>query len=524
MDIARAMALGGEIVYANDCDFSSYLKLGLRCPVCKEPVYLKDGEIRKPHFAHFKGTDHRQVEKCELRAAAYDNNTESISSIEDREQRLEIFQTRFLNMIFIGEDKIVDDSKFHKWINLITLTHNQVINNITKGCTEYFLTHRQLIESKYIVPRTQIKDRQILLQQEIALEAMSYLCVKSSCSLLEYILHYSIYKLHNQPQEYNLLKRINTEKNILGICLFTAKIIILNPWVEAFAKITANDTIINFQKTSRNQTKTSVLCDWSMPVKIQLKKQDFLADILGTKPIWIQLVLENNLNLAVYRITDRYSKTDKEYSQEMTKLFDLATVDITDVAVYQWLATSPSYEDLAVQINKNQKLLPSMYEQYNGLTVTLDNITVGDKILCRCENIGTKLIVKTSLNKVLKKPNNQWLHSLMEIAKTKMLQANGRELGSKIDDYIKSRDKQSQILNDKYKTMLTHCRKLIRIHQPDILNTEIERLAQSILKYCIYTVKLDKHSFVDLYHKLKDNKEAFLSFRTYATVTSNGAV
>jgi len=225
--------------------------LGLYYPsnICSR--YLtKWYEIRKPHFAHFKGTDPRQVEKCELRAAAYDNNTENISSIEDREQRLEIFQTHFLNMIFIGEDKIVDDSKFNKWINLITLTHSQIINNITKGCTEYFLTHRQLIESKYIVPRTEIKDREILLQQEIALEAMSYLCVKSSRSLLGYIMHYSIYKLHNQPQEYNLLKRINTEENILGICLFTAKIIILNPWVRAFGKITASDTIINPKKIS----------------------------------------------------------------------------------------------------------------------------------------------------------------------------------------------------------------------------------------------------------------------------------
>ncbi len=57
MECARAIALYGKIIYPEECNYSSYKKLGLRCPSCGEPVHLKQGRKRKPHFAHFSGTD-----------------------------------------------------------------------------------------------------------------------------------------------------------------------------------------------------------------------------------------------------------------------------------------------------------------------------------------------------------------------------------------------------------------------------------------------------------------------------------
>jgi hypothetical protein len=52
MDRARAMSWGGRIVYADavENDYSSYLNLGLRCPVCGEPVHFKKGYSRKLLF------------------------------------------------------------------------------------------------------------------------------------------------------------------------------------------------------------------------------------------------------------------------------------------------------------------------------------------------------------------------------------------------------------------------------------------------------------------------------------------
>lgn len=292
MDVARAMALGGKPVYAKDCNFSSYLELGLCCTVCKEPVCLKSGKIRKPHFAHFNGTNPKQVEKCKLRVSVYGNDTENINYIDDRGQRLEIFQKNFLNMIFIEGNKIVDDSNFKNWIHSITQTYNQAINNITKDCRKYFLMNRESMQDKYILPRTEIKDKQILLNQEIALEAMNYLCVKSSVSLLDYILHYSIYKFHKQSQKYDFFKQLSQEENQNKICLFVTEIIILNPWIKAFCSvgITNSLTVNNFQLSSSEQTQQ----------KVPSLLQRFLGQVqkhVDGKPI-------NSLNINAYQLSN----------------------------------------------------------------------------------------------------------------------------------------------------------------------------------------------------------------------------
>ncbi|WP_196511937.1 competence protein CoiA family protein [Nostoc sp. NZL] len=146
MEFAKAMALGGQIVYANKCNFSSYDDLKLRCYLCGQEVYLRKGNIREPYFAHFHATSSRQVEECELRVSAYGNSTDTSSLIENRGQRLEIFQQHFISMIYVGQEKIVDDVKFNKWIYSIKRDNNQAINNIANDCTEYFLTHQKKME------------------------------------------------------------------------------------------------------------------------------------------------------------------------------------------------------------------------------------------------------------------------------------------------------------------------------------------------------------------------------------------
>ncbi|MEA5605070.1 hypothetical protein [Nostoc sp. UHCC 0252] len=235
MDIAKAMALGGEIVHANKCNFSSYDDLKLRCSVCGEPVRLKKGGTRKPHFAHFPGTDPKQVEECELRASIYSKNAQINSFIENRGQRLEIFQQHFLSMIYVGQEKIVDDVKFNNWIYSIKRDNNQAINNIANDCIEYFLTHQKKMEVYCVY----LKDDQPLLQQQIALEAIDYLCVKSSYRLLKYIIYYCIYQLDKQ----NL-----TKNNIDSICHRAIKIIMLNPWIKALDNKNIKSSIINLSQ------------------------------------------------------------------------------------------------------------------------------------------------------------------------------------------------------------------------------------------------------------------------------------
>ncbi|MBD2247214.1 competence protein CoiA family protein [Nostoc sp. FACHB-888] len=211
MDIARAMALGGQIVYADNCDFYSSDKLKLLCNVCREPVYLRKGDIRKPYFAHHHATSSRQLEECELRASIYSKNTQINSFIQDRGQRLEIFQQHFISMIYVGQEKIVNDVKFNNWIDSIKQNYNLAINNITNDCIEYFLKYHNKIKQRYVIPLKNVKDKQILFQQQIAFEAINYLCVKSSYKLLQYIITYSMYQLYKHGKN-NLLEQDITKK------------------------------------------------------------------------------------------------------------------------------------------------------------------------------------------------------------------------------------------------------------------------------------------------------------------------
>jgi len=213
MYIAKSMKLAGETVYPEECDFHSYKELLLRCHFCGQEVYLKKGSIRKPHFAHFSGTDPKQVEQCELRASSYGKNTQINSFIKNRGQRLEIFQQHFLSLITLENDKIINDNNFNNWINYVKSQNHQKINYITKACTEYFLTHQKRIKESYCIPLIKINDNKILLKQRIALEAIDYLCVKSSLQLLEYVLHYSIYKLYEHEQDQLFKKKIYNRRH-----------------------------------------------------------------------------------------------------------------------------------------------------------------------------------------------------------------------------------------------------------------------------------------------------------------------
>ncbi|MEH2266089.1 competence protein CoiA family protein [Nostoc sp.] len=229
MEFAISIYQGGERVYAKDCDFNSYSELALLCPECKQEVYLRKGKIRKPYFAHFRSTNPKQAKQCRLRVSSDEHAIETSEFIGYRGQRLEIFQQRFISMVFVGKERIVEDVEFKNWIDSIKLHNNQTINNITKDCTEYFINHQKEIVEIYCV---HLKDEQPFLQQQIALKAIDYLCVQSSLQLLEYLLYYSVYKLYEHEQD-NLFQQKLTTIDIVNICQYTAKVIMLNPWIEA---------------------------------------------------------------------------------------------------------------------------------------------------------------------------------------------------------------------------------------------------------------------------------------------------
>lgn len=116
MRYASAMFYGGQLIDAADADKDSYKDLlGLLCPHCKQPVFLKaeysgqigDTGVETPaYFQHFTARNPALSKKCESRVQKYDASEIQRRAAQARNQRLRILQRRFwdiLNSYYEGE-------------------------------------------------------------------------------------------------------------------------------------------------------------------------------------------------------------------------------------------------------------------------------------------------------------------------------------------------------------------------------------------------------------------------------------
>ncbi|WP_180277324.1 competence protein CoiA family protein [Nostoc sp. 'Peltigera malacea cyanobiont' DB3992] len=323
MEYAISIYKGSKRVYAKDCDFVSYSVEGLICPICKQEVYLRKGDIREPYFAHFHATSSRQVEECELRVSADGNSTETSSFIENRGQRLEIFQQHFLSLIYFENSKIIEDVKFNNWINSRKDESNQIINDIIRKCIDYFLENRQLMEAKYIVHTTKNKNKQILLQQKISLEVMSYLCDNAKFNYnLRYLLFYSMYQIY-QYEKHKLIRQNIKTQDIEKICQYTVRIIMRNSWILAFknTKINGvnNKTQQNIIKINKNRISST-----SSPL------QSVSSTIMGGKkqstPIIYTMTVAKGIVTILYHYSEKIKNTLTEQTETIYKERIIATM------------------------------------------------------------------------------------------------------------------------------------------------------------------------------------------------------
>lgn len=521
MYIARSMRLGGKIVYPDECDFYSYDDLKLRCLICGEPVYLRKGDVRKYYFAHFHATSSRQAEECELRVSFYGNNTQINSFIKDRGQRLEIFQQHFLNMIYVGNNKIVDDVKFNIWINSIKNNNYKSINKLIQDCSQYFLTHRRLIVNKYILPFNKVEDKAIMLQQQIALEAIDYLCVKSSYKLLEYLLNYSMYKLY-KDKENNIFK----QNSIFNICNLSIKLLIINPWLKEFKSIQDKQYYETLKpKNSRHKKiiiQPGYINGWSNPFTVQLNKGDYLANCLGYKSTF-QVTLGANNTLSLF----------SKKKQIFKKILDLGTVTVNLVPVYEWIATQFEYEHLAKLLNKRGKIDAKTASNYIGLFLTEETLSIKNRVLCTKKYLGEKHLIKTHLNPDFIDENNhikkgyEWLEEVRIQITSKMLKPNAKLITRKLRIlYIgkyREDNVENYVINNSDKAILKaehdvkkcnqYARATVRKWQPNATDSDITRLGFLICEYIFTKLNLNKFDAIGLLHKLKHDEQAYTKIR-----------
>ncbi|MBD6620152.1 hypothetical protein FNW02_31265 [Komarekiella sp. 'clone 1'] len=91
MKYATLGKLGGELIIADEADYNDY-KGFLKCPNCKEPVFLRKSHIRNEiqipsSFVHHKAV--KEVSACELRVGRYTKQDVEIISAKAKGQRLD---------------------------------------------------------------------------------------------------------------------------------------------------------------------------------------------------------------------------------------------------------------------------------------------------------------------------------------------------------------------------------------------------------------------------------------------------
>lgn len=187
MFYAKAMYQGGTIICADEAGYNSYKKLGLRCLVCGEEVYLKKGDYKKPHFAHFKAIKESQLE-CPLRVNGYSYTWSKVTP-EGRGQRQKIFQQYLLE--FFGR---YDPDLQQKVDIVMTTVLPDILISYTENCCRFWQQSKfYTIQEVRFFPEDVFNPR-LLLQKLIASEVVDYLCVVTSSHLLEKLVHYSIYE------------------------------------------------------------------------------------------------------------------------------------------------------------------------------------------------------------------------------------------------------------------------------------------------------------------------------------------
>jgi hypothetical protein len=165
-------------------------------------------------------------------------------------------------------------------------------------------------------------------------------------------------------------------------------------------------------------------------------------------------------------------------------------------------------------LNKSGKITASEYDKYAGLSLTNDSLSVGDRVLCKKKSIGQSITVKGNYDPVIiiqgqlkhvkTDDSCKWLSKIFDSARLKMIKANVRELESKIQNATYQQDVNlaDKRTRDFIRTMTTTYKALIRSHQVELPDSQLNTLAVNILEYLVMKLNMNRKQLVDTKHKL----------------------
>lgn len=261
MRYATSIKFGGELIHASECDYEDYKKLGLLCPECKEPVFLRSGSTYKrqekeilinPHFAHFSHSDPTLVKICENRVNNYDEKELQRRVAVARGQRLKLLQRWFWSIFKKNMPQSLstvatnDSASFNEAIKLIkdnsqnlidelvfifrTITEDDVQRSINRAIDTDI---NQLKSPRVVILHKKLQGLDLRMQKCICWEVIQFLKVKSSLCLLEDCLACVVWMSSMSPTAQQAIDQGDIYMAASG--LMTCLVMIF--WAEEFSKL-----------------------------------------------------------------------------------------------------------------------------------------------------------------------------------------------------------------------------------------------------------------------------------------------
>ena len=250
MKLAGSIRYGGQLLEATDLDYDDYKRLGLVCPECKSPVFLrKQSEKKGAHFAHFKVSDPSFVKDCTSRISHYSQADLEKKATSARNQRLKLLQRWFWN-IFV-------ESMFPNGSTKKLIKESQLLERVKERLpvAEYCEHFRRLINAddaraaldnsimsidgaslcsdRVRSLHTKIRGCEANLHKLICGEVIDFLKVRRNLPLLEKVIASSFWVIQFSPfaQERILCGEwiVPLTNAVVAICLV--------PWAEEFERL-----------------------------------------------------------------------------------------------------------------------------------------------------------------------------------------------------------------------------------------------------------------------------------------------
>lgn len=216
MRLAASIRYGGQLIEASDVDYDDYKRLGLICPECKSPVFLRQKSERTvAHFAHFKASDPALIQKCELRVSSYTKEELESKTREAKNQRLKILQRWFWDIYFKHafregriKQAIIDNKRIEQAASRYPIDDSckwfrQLIKpqDTQKAIDDSILavTPENLGSERVRSLREKLANSEIELHKLICAEIIEFLKVKRNLPLLEKVIAASFIMVEFSP-------------------------------------------------------------------------------------------------------------------------------------------------------------------------------------------------------------------------------------------------------------------------------------------------------------------------------------